>query len=610
VRTGDKAVVAISVMNNSADEQRIKLVAQVAADTVGATPLTQRIVEMTLNAGASDIAYITLDAAQTPMINAEQVYVTAKVSNGTFSDGERVSVPVLASQTMVVDSKNFYINPGEKSFDIDLPAKTGDNHSNTLTFTENPMWTVVESLPILTSDDKVWDTAGCQASAFFAATTALSLQKQHSELELEFSVKDMERVQKNALQKLIELQYSDGGWRWGRWCTASSKYTTAAVLGYMATLKRAGYLPADGNLSKMIERALKFYDSSVEDVDMAYTTTRTAFADVTQSLNGKKVSDATVQYINKNWKKFDVSTKATAATALQYTGNRNMAKTLIGSLNEFGTQTNSKGFEFMNVRTLPTYARLLHAYAAVTPTSEHVDGLRQYLIVRKQATDWGNYATTSDIVASMINSGTKWTVPAEGVSVSVDGTELDVHGSGRMGTLTTKVSGQHLSISLAGTTPAYGAVISRYNAEMKSVEAYSDGEISVTKDMYVQRDGKWQEIDTLRVGDKVKIVLTVKASRPFSELVITDDRAAAFMPKEQQGGWTYGDGIMAYRENRNSATNLYVNYMSKGTYKLEYEMSVNNAGTFASGIATVTCAQAPELTAHSAGTTLQVKPKE
>jgi hypothetical protein len=611
VRVGDKTEVAVTVMNNSDEIQTVKLLTQIASDSIStAEPVAQQLSDLTLAPGASQVAYIFVDASQTALINASQAYVTAKVSNGTFGDGERISVPVLPSQTLVVESNNFYINPGDKSFAMDLPAATGDNYSCSLTFTENPMWTIVESLPMLTSDDYVWNTATCQAAAYFAATVALGLNKQHPELALQLDIKDMQRVQKNSLKKLLELQYSDGSWRWGKWCTFGSKISTATVLSYMATLKRAGYLSDDANITAMIERALKFYDGIVTDTDLNYTVTRSAFANVEQSLNGKRVSNATVQWINKNWKKFDISTKAFAATALQYTGNKNMAKTLIGSLDEFGTQTPSKGFEFMNVHYLPVYATLLHAYSAIVPASEHVDGLRQYLIVRKQATNWGNYSSTSDIVAAMINSGTKWTVPAQGATVSVDGVQLDITSQGRMGTLTTTLSGSRLDLALAGNTPAYGAVISRYNAPMASVDACTDGEISIAKDMYVQRNGAWQNIDTLRVGDKVKIVLTIKASRPYSELIITDDRAATFMPKDQLAGWVYGDGISAYRENRNAATNLYISYMAKGTYKLEYEMSVNNSGTFASGIATVTCAQAPELTAHSSGTTLSVLPQK
>jgi hypothetical protein len=209
----------------------------------------------------------------------------------------------------------------------------------------------------------------------------------------------------------------------------------------------------------------------------------------------------------------------------------------------------------------------------------------------------------------MINSGTKWTVPAKGATMSIDGTPLDVQSEGRMGTLTTNVTGSHLDISVNGDTPAYGTVITRYNAPMKDVVAYSDGEISIEKNMYVLRSGKWEAIDSLRVGDKVKISLTVKASRPFSELIITDDRAATFMPAEQLATFTFAGGFFAYRENRNSATNLYINYLPKGTHIIDYEMTVNNAGEFASGIATATCTQAPELTAHSAGTILKVLPQ-
>jgi hypothetical protein len=609
VRSNDKAIIGATVMNNSDTVQHIKIQLHIDADTISTTPIVIQSKEITLSAGQSDVVFITLDASKTELWTSGNAYITAKVSNGTFSDGERVSIPVLPSQTLVVNSENFYLNPGDKTYSTDISHPAGSDSSSTLTFTENAMWTVVESLPLLTSDDNLWNCVFCQSAAFFASSIALGLQKEHNELELQFNIKDMQQVQKNTLQYLIDMQLETGAWRWCKWDTLGSLFTTSKILSHMATLKRSGYLPNNQELNKMIERALKYSDSRVKDTDLQYTIYRSAFPDVTQSLNGKCVSDATVQWINKNWKKMGISTKALAATALQYTNNKNMAKTLISSLDEFGTQTKSKGFEFMNVRNLSAYANLLHAYSAITPKSEHVDGLRQYLIMNKQATDWGNYTTTSDVVASMINSGTKWTVPAKGATVSIDGTPLDVQSEGRMGTLTTNVTGSHLDISVNGDTPAYGAVITRYNAPMKDVEAYSDGEISIEKNMYVLRSGKWETIDSLRVGDKVKISLTVKASRPFSELIITDDRAATFMPTEQLATFTFAGGFFAYRENRNSATNLYINYLPKGTHIIDYEMTVNNAGEFASGIATATCTQAPELTAHSAGTILKVLPQ-
>jgi hypothetical protein len=609
VRGDDHAEIAITVMNNSDAVQNINIAALVDADSLAVGAIAKQSFAKTLQPGESSVFTISLDATQKSLLNAGSAYVSAKVSNGTSSDGERVCIPVLPSQTLVVNSTNFYLNPSDDGYEFDVPDSVGSNFSCSLTFTENPMWTIVEALPKLVDESNINSSATCQASAYFSAAVALGLMKQHPELELQFNASQLQKLMSKTQQNLIALQHADGSWRWGRWCTVGDIYATESILSLFAVLIRSGYLPSDSKLTNMLSRAVTYTDNAVKDTDMLYTINRPAFDNVAQSLNGKCVSNATVQEIIKNWKSYDASLKARAALALHYTGNKNMAKTLMGSLDEFGTQTKTKGFEFMNVRNLSAYAWLLQAYASVTPQSAHVDGIRQYLIVRKQATDWGNYPTTSQIVSAMINSGTKWTVAADGATVTVDGAPLNISANGRMGTLTTELTGRHVAISANGKTPSYGAFIARYNAPMTAVDAYSDGEISIDKSILVQRNGKWLNADSLRVGDKVKTVLTIKASRPFSNLVVTDDRAATFMPKVQVAGWVYGDGISAYRESANSLTNLYINYMPKGTYILEYELTANNAGQFASGLATVTCSQAPELTAHSAGDIISVYPK-
>jgi uncharacterized protein YfaS (alpha-2-macroglobulin family) len=610
VRGDDSAQVGVSVMNNSDVVQNVKVYAYVDADSATVGAVAKQSFAKTLQPGQSEVVYISLDATNAALLKSGEAYVVAKVTNGTFGDGERVRVLVLPSQSLVVNSTNFYLNPGNTSYQFDVPDSAGSNFSCSLTFTENPMWTVVESLPKLTSEDNLTATANSQASAYFSAAVALGLMQQHPELELQFDAANLRKIMTSTQQKLIDLQTTDGSWQWGRWCSVGDLYTTESVLSLFSILKQSGYLPSDKNLDAMLKRAVAYYDSVVKDTNINYVIIRPSFPEVVQSLNGIQVRNATVQSILKNWKSYDVTLKARAAIALHRTDNTKMANTLMSSLDQFGTQTASKGFEFMNVRSLTAYAWLLQAYASVTPESEHVDGIRQYLIVRKQATDWGNYPTTSQIVSAMINSGTKWTESADGAIVTVDGTPLDLQANGRMGVLTTELTGRHVSIATSGETPAYGAYIAHYNAPMAEVEAFSDGEISIDKKMYVQRLGKWQNVDSLRVGDKVKISLTVKAKRPFSQLVINDERAATFVPTQQVASWVYAEGVSAYRDNRTAVTDLYINYMPKGTYILEYEVSVNNAGQFASGIATVTCIQAPELTAHSAGSLLTVLPQK
>lgn len=85
-------------------------------------------------------------------------------------------------------------------------------------------------------------------------------------------------------------------------------------------------------------------------------------------------------------------------------------------------------------------------------------------------------------------------------------------------------------------------------------------------------------------------------------MVINDNRAAALEPVDQLPGYLYSEGVGFYRENNNADTRFFISYMPKGTYQLAYELNVNNAGTFTSGLATLQSQYAPALTAHSAGT--------
>ena len=105
----------------------------------------------------------------------------------------------------------------------------------------------------------------------------------------------------------------------------------------------------------------------------------------------------------------------------------------------------------------------------------------------------------------------------------------------------------------------------------------------------------------------MKVVLTVKASREIDYMAINDQRAACLEPVEQLPEPIWSEGICFYRENLDAETRIFIDRLPKGTYQLAYEMWVNNAGSFASGIATAQSQYAPELTAHSSGSRLVVE---
>ena len=112
---------------------------------------------------------------------------------------------------------------------------------------------------------------------------------------------------------------------------------------------------------------------------------------------------------------------------------------------------------------------------------------------------------------------------------------------------------------------------------------------------------------SLAVGQKVRVELTVKATRALDYVTITDQRPACLEPIDQLPGYVWSEGLGFYRENRDTETRLFIDRLPEGTYILSYDLFVNNAGQFISGIATAQSQYAPAFTAHSAGEPIRVR---
>lgn len=608
IRRGDRAEFLSNITNNTEAPARISAVAEVF-DVKTDSVLDSREFDLDLAAGASGIISMEISPRLT-LAEADSLGFRVRAANDVSGDGEQYAIPLLASSARVTDSRNFYLGAADSILSLELPAIEGSDAVRSLHFTANPMWSVVEALPSITEMPS--STAICAANAYFGTVIALSLHKAHPELDIPVDVKQARDIRRQAVKVLADLQRHDGGLSWGKWCSESSLWATLFVLDRIATLRMAGYDTAD--IDALCTEALRYADECVEAPDYTYAAMRPAWDTPAPSLNGRQVIDKTVQHIIKNWKKFSVHDKAVAALVLHYNGNRAMARTIIGSLDQFGTHRPGKGMEFRNVRDLLTYGNLLEAYGAVTGQSAQTDAIREYLIVRRQGTDWGNSAITAYTVDAFINSGTSWASDPVAPYATFGGRPVAISDmDGRKGIIDTAITDTGagtLTLDKRSNVPAYGAVTDVYTAEASKINAFTDGEISIDKMLTVTApDGKTYAIrdDTeVPVGSTVTVRLTIKADRPYSCITVADERPAGLIPQEQVSQYVWNNSLGAYRESRPDRTNFYIYYMPKGVYVYEYKLYATVAGTYTSGVAVVTCDQAPDLTAHSAGSTLKI----
>ena len=101
----------------------------------------------------------------------------------------------------------------------------------------------------------------------------------------------------------------------------------------------------------------------------------------------------------------------------------------------------------------------------------------------------------------------------------------------------------------------------------------------------------------LTKGDRVRILLHFTADRDMDHVELRQQRPAALEPTRTRSGYTHSNGIGHYRSVENTQTTYYFYHLGRGSYTLDCDYWVSQAGEFACGISTMQCMYAPEFVA-------------
>lgn len=430
----------------------------------------------------------------------------------------------------------------------------------------------------------------------------------------------------NLLKKLAK---NSGGIGWNEGFSRESLWATEMVLAQIGRARTLGYMPDDKQLEKLCEAALKYLELEYGRLCAKYPDTYlgtyayivSLWRDKQPGSLGKSMIAKALQQTVAHWSEKDVIGKTEAALLLARYDHFAVGREILKSVEEFALTSPEKGMwwpgagdRIGTINQLLCASRAIEAYCLLQPGAPQIDKIRQWLILQKQTMNWGGSSATTEIVCAILASSQKWVAPAGEVSVTVGGDVVPAVSTSLFGEMKVqlplaKASGAELIIKRSGNTPAWGAVSSVDIRSMSEVKSAGGNGIEIAKRVLVADSTGWRALGTgesLKVGDKVKIQLQIVNERILDYVTIIDNRAACLEPVAQMPGNMWYDGVCFYRENGDSSTRIFIDRLPKGSFVLEYEMWVNNAGQFASGIATVQSQYAPEISAHSAGTTVKV----
>lgn len=666
LRTNDNIIIPTSIYNNTGSE----IIATTKIDVFNAINgkiISDTIIENHIKAKNHEVIKFNISVPE----DVSFIGIKVKSSNGQFSDGEQIILPILPSVVSVLESNPFYMSPKDKVYIRNL-SRTRAEEETILQFSENPIWYVVSSLPGLNKPNTNFSTdiSGTLFSAFVAKkisekypiireviyrwvnssnndsifTSALERNKElknillnatpwienaqgetemMQQLALSFNKKEIESLIKYTFEKLQDYQSKDGGFVWNEACAQSSEWATIQVLNVLSDINSMGLINDLPKLEDMMISAMRYLQQQtvnkykINNADNFFDFVRLCceIPQFHRSIDGEEIYNKTLQNIISNWKKMPPVNKAISSIILYKANYKTLSKEILKSLIQTAVYNSEKGCWWVEepYNQLETGTAVLKAFSLILPESEIINNIVQNLIYHKLNQQWYLDYRISPTIYTIIENSNSIIEDYNGVCLSVSGKEIDSGYSLFPGELTANITrylngdNDNMELVRQSPSPACGSIFTKFKTKSDSVDASYTDEIKIEKQIYPIKNSVLDNKYDFKIGDKVKIILTINVAQDLNYVTIIDERAACMEPTDQLSGSIFSDGLYFYKENRDSSTNLFIEYLPKGTYQIEYDMWLNNAGDFYNGIATIQSQYRPQVTAHSSGNKIKVR---
>ena len=159
---------------------------------------------------------------------------------------------------------------------------------------------------------------------------------------------------------------------------------------------------------------------------------------------------------------------------------------------------------------------------------------------------------------------------------------------------------QELKIQKTSTGTSWGAVYAQFFQPATEVTDAASG-LKIKREVLVDST-LTKNLNNLKVGDKIRIRLTIIADRDYDFVQIVDKRAACLEPVSQLSGYHWG----YYIAPKDYTTSYYFDMMAKGKHVIETEYYIDRAGVYRTGICTAQCAYAPEYSGRTGAIIMKV----
>lgn len=135
--------------------------------------------------------------------------------------------------------------------------------------------------------------------------------------------------------------------------------------------------------------------------------------------------------------------------------------------------------------------------------------------------------------------------------------------------------------------------------------------VSIEKSLYKWNNERSDWIllsngETIKISDKIKVVLKIRAEKMLEYVYVDDKRAAAFEPGDKSSGYEYIGGLSYYKSIRDAGLQIFIDRIPSGIHEISYELKASQEGSFTNGPVSLQCMYRPDITVYANGLQVNV----
>ncbi len=484
--------------------------------------------------------------------------------------------------------------------------------------------------------------------------------EQKRNIALLFDLVRMSEQLNTSYEKLKQMQSSNGGFVWFTG-GPDDRYITQYIVTGIGHLKKLKGIAAgqETKLKAILSTAIPYLDKKIkEDYDElvkyktdlkkytpGYTTIQYLYMrSFFPEYEIAKASQTAYTYfrgrMQQTWVGQSKYMQGMAALALNRTADTKTPVAILKSLKETSITNEELGMYWKDQRygwfwyemPIETHSLLIETFQEVGKDTKTVDDLKTWLLKNKQTNNWKTTKATAEACYALLLQGTGWLSNEPAVTIKLGNTTISTSldeaeaGTGyfkkliegqkvapEMGNISVTVGSLSTNQPVNQSTVSWGGIYWQYFEDLDKITTASTP-LKLTKKLFVEKNTDRGPVitpvndgDAIKVGDKIKVRVELRADRDMEYVHMKDMRASALEPVNVLSQYKWQGGLGYYESTKDASTNFFFSYLRKGTYVFEYTLFATHTGNFSNGITTIQCMYAPEFSSHSEGVRINIE---